>query len=44
MSNSQSFLLRDQLGKNKTAFLNNIAQMFVSGEKHVWAGELNVRS
>ena len=38
------FLLRDQPGKNKRAFLNNFAQMFLSEDAPTGLGELNVRS
>lgn len=44
MYHFQSFLLRDQLRKNKRAFLNNFAQMFLSGDGPTGLGELNVRS
>ena len=44
MHHFQSFLLRDQPGKNKRAFLNNFAQMFLSEDAPTGLGELNVRS
>ena len=44
MYHFQSLLLRDKFGKNKRAFLNNFAQMFLSGDAPPGLGELNVRS